>query len=529
MWVAPPRRRVRLTAAFIALAVVAAVAPIALCVLLARNDAGRRQHIDLQAFARRAAERVDLVSRQAAGVLAEILRLPDRRCSPAYLASVRRISFTSRYVQDAGAFQDGAVICSALHGYPLQTPERLPASGWRDFSGLQYWVASGAPSDADHTAILIGLDGAYVAIDAQSYVDVVDQGDKGIAVLNSSNGEMLASTEGADRVLMKAAWEQPDSDRNANYLFVVERASTTPLAIVVSAPKEQWFAASKARLTTWLGVGLLSGIALCGFVLRQLSHRLSLGWQLKQAVQRRNLEVHYQPIIRLDSGRCLGAEALVRWRCDGSWVPPDLFIPLAERLGLLNQVTHQVLDIVVADLRYPLLRTPAFYVSLNASVDDLKDDHLLQVLNETLTGTGIHREQIRVEVTERSFMDLEAGREAIRALRDMGHPVYIDDFGTGYSSLSYLQHFEVDALKIDRSFVETIDEDPETNGLIPHIISMAHSLGIEIVAEGVEHEIQADYLRGAGAQYGQGWWFGKAMPLEELLHFIDNNGHFDGH
>jgi sensor c-di-GMP phosphodiesterase-like protein len=120
-------------------------------------------------------------------------------------------------------------------------------------------------------------------------------------------------------------------------------------------------------------------------------------------------------------------------------------------------------------------------------------------------------------------MDADATRQTIAAFRDAGHPVYIDDFGTGYSSLSYLQTFTIDVLKIDKSFIDTIAQDAASSVVAPHIIEMAHELRVEIVAEGVERDVQVEYLVQRGVQYGQGWLFAKAMRVNELVLWLNES------
>jgi sensor c-di-GMP phosphodiesterase-like protein len=162
-------------------------------------------------------------------------------------------------------------------------------------------------------------------------------------------------------------------------------------------------------------------------------------------------------------------------------------------------------------------------VSINVSADDLRTFRFLNLLTAALRGTGVAPLQIRIEATERSFMNADATRGVIAAFRAAGHPVYIDDFGTGYSSLSYLQTFEVDVLKIDKSFVDTIAQDTASSVVAPHIIAMAHELGLEIVAEGVESGTQAIWLLDKGVQYAQGWYYAKAMPVDEFARWLGRN------
>jgi sensor c-di-GMP phosphodiesterase-like protein len=230
--------------------------------------------------------------------------------------------------------------------------------------------------------------------------------------------------------------------------------------------------------------------------------------------------VHYQPVVRLRDRACVGVEALARWQLDGQVVAPDVFVPIAEERALLQPLTDLVLDKVLRELGAHLLADSAFYVSINVGSADLQTDRFLQVLRARLAGTNIRPQQLRIEATERSFLDAEATRQTIAAFRSAGHPIYIDDFGTGYSSLAYLQNFRVDVLKIDKSFIDTIAQEAASSIVAPHIIAMAHALGLEIVAEGIEHEAQVDYLLLRGVQYGQGWLFAKALTASVLADFL---------
>ncbi len=244
------------------------------------------------------------------------------------------------------------------------------------------------------------------------------------------------------------------------------------------------------------------------------------GGSLEWAIRHRQLVVHYQPIAELATRQCVGVEALVRWRQDGHNIAPDVFIPLVEEHGLIQRLTDLVLDKTLEELRTHLRANPAFYVSLNVSAEDMRTDRFLRLLTSRLECSGIAPGQIRIEVTERSFMDADVFQDMIAAFRRAGHPIYLDDFGTGYSSLSYLQNFKVDALKIDKSFVDTIDQDTASSPVALHIIRMAQDLGLNVVAEGIELDSQARYLALHKVRYGQGWFFAKPMPARDLFAYL---------
>ena len=269
-----------------------------------------------------------------------------------------------------------------------------------------------------------------------------------------------------------------------------------------------------------LPLGLLMAAFIVGIVVWLSRRRLSLMGELKIAIERREFFVHYQPIIALDTGVCVGAEALIRWRRpDGSIIRPDLFIPVAEESDLILPITDQVIACVIADMRAALVADRELHIAINLCASDIETGRVLDVLERALDGTGIEAQQIWLEATERGFINVEAARATIDKARARGHAVAIDDFGTGYSSLSSLQNLPLDALKIDKSFVDTIGTDAATSSVTPHIIAMARTLNMLIVAEGIETQQQADYLLERKVEFGQGWLFAKALPAAEFLTF----------
>lgn len=252
-----------------------------------------------------------------------------------------------------------------------------------------------------------------------------------------------------------------------------------------------------------------------------LRKRLSPLAELTIAVQQREFVVHYQPIIHLATGACVGAEALVRWRRpDGTLVQPDLFIPLAEESGLILPITDQVVETCIRDLRELLGVDRSLHVAINLSAADITTGRFIGVLQKALEGSGINNEQIWLEATERGFIDVNSASMHLAKARELGFGIAIDDFGTGYSSLQYLEQLPTDALKIDKCFIAAIGRTVATSSVISHIIDMAKTVGLKIVAEGVETQAQATYLRAHGVEFAQGWLYAKAMPVEDFLAFV---------
>jgi sensor c-di-GMP phosphodiesterase-like protein len=228
--------------------------------------------------------------------------------------------------------------------------------------------------------------------------------------------------------------------------------------------------------------------------------------------------MEYQPIIDLQTGTWVGVEALARWRrADGTMVRPDFFIPVAEEYQLIQQVTERVLMLVMREMPEMLRIDPHFYISINLSSADVQSEAFVAQLRDGLRNAGLRPANLHVEATERGFLNTDVGRRVIRDIRAMGVQVAIDDFGTGYSSLSYLETFDLDYLKIDKSFVDTMGMNAVTSQVALHIIGIAKSLGLQMIAEGVESEAQAQCLRFHGVQYAQGWLFGKPMSSGDIV------------
>jgi EAL domain-containing protein (putative c-di-GMP-specific phosphodiesterase class I) len=248
---------------------------------------------------------------------------------------------------------------------------------------------------------------------------------------------------------------------------------------------------------------------------------MGLELDLRHAISRGDFTLHFQPVVALESGRAIEAEALVRWKHPqrGLLLPGD-FIALTEEAGLIVPLGRWILQEACRQLRAWQAASAAMAalgMSVNLSARQLQHPDLVEDVAQVLRETGIDPGALRLEITETAVMhDAPATLEKLEALKKMGVQLAIDDFGTGYSSLGYLKHFPVDALKIDRSFVRGVGRDVGDTAIVRAVITVAKSLGLSVTAEGIENEEQLEQLHSLGCDRGQGYYFAKPIPGDRI-------------
>jgi diguanylate cyclase (GGDEF)-like protein len=252
--------------------------------------------------------------------------------------------------------------------------------------------------------------------------------------------------------------------------------------------------------------------------------RVRIERELRAAVEKGELQVHYQPQFDCKSKVLVGVEALVRWPQPlGGFIAPSEFIPIAEECGLINEVGRWVLRRACADAAGWALNTGRrLTMAVNVSARQLKDKRFIQHLRDALAENRVPPDLLELELTESLLMeDVEGAVEFMRSVRELGVQLSIDDFGTGYSSLAYLQAFPIDKLKIDRSFISLLPDAGFT--IAAAVINLAHGFGLSVVAEGVEEKKQLEWLEEAGCDIVQGYHLGRPMSTQAMLEFIRLN------
>ncbi|SOO34152.1 EAL domain-containing protein [Xanthomonas citri] len=508
-------KRQRIISVTVLLVLLSAALPIGLSYYLAWRLALVREEGRLSQLAALSIRRTETAFDEAHGILLSMAasRLPP--CSPAHLAQMRALVLTSHYIVELGRFQQGRLSCTSWGQLRNTIPQRTA-----DFvvkRGIAVPTRLLPLANPQRPLMALQLGDYNVLINPDTLADINIPPGLQLAI-GTPDGQILSSTGTAAEHLLidPTAKREPGDLMLSQVLFGRDRRGDW--AAVVTEPAAYLRGPLAAARWQLVPVGIATALLLVGAVLWVSRRRLSPLARLGIAVQRGEFIVHYQPIIALDSGACVGAEALVRWQQpDGVLVPPDAFIPLAEQSGLILPITDLVVAEVIRELGPTLAADPALHVAINVSADDIKSGRVQGVLEQALRGTGVDSGQLWVEATERSLMDIDAARTTIPHLRGAGHTVSIDDFGTGYSSLQYLQGLPLDALKIDKSFVDTIGTHSATSAVTAHIIEMAKTLRLRTIAEGVERQEQLDYLRAHGVDLAQGWLFSRALPATGFI------------
>ncbi len=510
-------RRSYLVASAIAAGIIVAILPLMLAFQLSYERAIAQEQRKLNELADRGLRNATAILAQASDTLTDFAFRPVAPCTHEHIRLMRVATLSTRAVDLIIHFSHGLAKCTSW-GIVSGSATHLPPDQQLG-NGMGMRLVAYPPGIVSMSMVQISSSDHAVLIAPSRFLPRSANGTERVAVF-SAKGGLIAAQWDMDVVLASALVNSaavPDMPD----LLVAQAKGDDVVVVAYTQRSDAWILASQL-LWYWIPPGAIGSVLFVYFVCRLLERRLSVHGQLRAAIERRELFICYQPMVDLATGRCVGAEALLRWdSLDSGMIPPDLFIPLAEKHGFIGRITLLVLELVAHDMATTLAKNRDMHVSVNLSADDMKDGKALQALGDMVKNKDIQPSQIWLEITEGSFLELESAYTFVVEVRKRGHVVAIDDFGTGYSSLLALQELQFDILKIDKSFVQQIGKAAATGTVTTHIISMAKALGLRIVAEGVESADQVRYFCEQGVDWGQGWWYAKPMSAHDFKSFTE--------
>ncbi|PPE57600.1 diguanylate phosphodiesterase [Pectobacterium brasiliense] len=445
-------------------------------------------------------------------------------CDNFHLGLLRKVAYDNNYIQDVVYIDGNRPRCSSMMNdiNTMFLPE--PDFRYKDIYNIWYKIES--PLNKNKPMIYVGATRHLVVLNPRSFLDVPSYSYNiryALLEKNKLDGRVILSDSMSSSIYSRltAGGNNPDRFYIDDKYYVLKPLPDSDLALMVRADKP-------VKLSFYLTVffSALPIFMLISLLLSEVISRKSLAIQspryvLNQALRQKEFELHYQPIIKLDTAQVVGCEALIRWRhSDGRLITPDSFIPMIRQVGLMKELTFFVINEALQTANVLRNRYPEMFVSINLEAAEFEDIDVFNYLVEQVAIYELDGANVNVELTESSMIEPQKAAPMVELYQQKGIDVAIDDFGTGYSGLSYLERVKANKLKIDKSFVGNISDHSPTDIVLSHIVSMAHCLNLHIVAEGIETPAQEAYLKSLGVAYAQGWLYSKALTQEDLLAFL---------
>lgn len=495
--------------------------PVMLALWVSHQQAVSQTRKQLSTFAHLALDKTERVILQADLARDAAEQYQGQACTPAHQQRMLNIIHGRLYINELIYAQGDRFLCSTVMS-PTES-FIMPAADYKRKPNISIYYFRDTPFFTGYRMTYMQR-GNYVAvINPLSYSEVMsDDPELAWGVYDTVTDTFFSLSEQAWAAQLlplvrrhEAVFQQDDR------FYTVVRSDKRPIAVIVSTTMQRFYQNLSQQLMILLPLALISSILLLMLWARARRQYYSPPRMLQRALKQRQLCLHYQPIIDIKNEKCVGAEALLRWPgCHDEVMSPVEFIPLAEKEGLIAQVTDYVVEEVFSDMGTFLASHPQLYISINLSASDFHSSRLIAMIAEKVREYGVLAQQIKVEVTERGFIDVSKTTPVIQAFRQAGYEVAIDDFGTGYSNLHNLYSLNVDILKIDKSFIDTLTTNSTSHLIAEHIIEMAQSLRLKTIAEGVETAEQVSWLYKRGVRYCQGWHFAKALPSQDFIHWL---------
>ncbi|POU70761.1 EAL domain-containing protein [Leclercia sp. LSNIH6] len=492
--------------------------PVMLALWFAQQRAVNETSSQLRSFAALALDKTELVIQQVELARHAAEKYSGNICTPEHRQYMLNIVRGRLYIADLLYAEGKAFLCSTTS--TPENPYLISAANYQRAPDVSIYYYRDTPFYAGYKMTYMQVGNYVVVVNPLTYSEVMSA-DRSLAwgVFDTVNNDFFSISEQAkEKALKKLIGDNEAIFQNEGRFYTILHSDKRPIAAIVSTTNQRFYEVLYHQATLTLPLGMISSIIILLMWSRTRREFNSPGRLLHRALNKRQLCLHYQPIIDIKTNACVGAEALLRWPgFNGPVMSPVEFIPLAEKEGMSERITDYVVEEVFSDLGHFLACNPHLYISINLSATDFHSSRLIAMITDKARHYNVRAQQIKIEVTERGFIDVPRTTPVIQAFRQAGYEVAIDDFGTGYSNLHNLYSLNVDILKIDKTFIDTLTTNSTSHLIVEHIIEMAQSLRLKTIAEGVETVEQVMWLNKRGVQYCQGWHFAKAMSPQDFM------------
>ncbi|MEI7381358.1 EAL domain-containing protein [Pectobacterium versatile] len=445
-------------------------------------------------------------------------------CDDLHLGLLRKIAYDNDYIQDVVYIDGNRLRCSSMMSEINSM--FLPSPDFYYKNNYNIWYKIESPLNRNKPMIYVGATRHLVVLNPRSFLDVPSYSyniQYALLEKNKGDGRVILSDLMSDDIYSRLVVGDNNPERFyiGDKYYVLKPLPDSDLALVVSADQSTSLSFYLKIFFSALPIFLLLSLVLSILISKKSLTIQSPLYVLRQALRQKEFELHYQPIIKLDTAQVVGCEALIRWRhSDGHLITPDSFIPMIRQVGLMKELTLFVINEALQTASVLKKSDPDMFVSINLEAAEFEDMSVFNYLVEQVAVYDLDGANVNVELTESSMIEPQKAAPMVELYQQKGIDVAIDDFGTGYSGLSYLERVKANKLKIDKSFVGNIRDHSPTDIVLSHIVSMAHCLNLHIVAEGIETPIQEAYLKSLGVAYAQGWLYSKALTQEALIAFL---------
>ncbi len=499
-------------------ALVVILISMAIVTILYMGSAWYQRELALEGQAGVILDRANDLVRETRVAIVQVSRLTTEPCSADDLAAMRLIAINLFFLMDIARGHDGHVQCDIAGGTEPPIRDLGPPS-FSSRLGLKVWIDAAVFPDRRLRAIVAEGGGVMTFSRPVMFTDKFKAlGDANAAITSIDGNRLFAWSDNP------AAPPAPFTDGGVwrgspleHRLRVCDQDGNLCVHLHGAALTGLWPIPLPVLLVLML-VGLVVGLMVYGLGAAWLASRRTLLNRLRRAIRNDDMVVVYQPLVCMSDRRLVGMEALARWQLrSGEMVSPDIFIPMAERQGLIKDLTANIITRVLSEMAGVLMSNESLYVCINISLEDLLSPTLAEHLDAECLLHGVGRSQVALEITERATDEVDRISEAVHRLRDRGFRVCLDDFGTGYSSLGYLATLPIDKIKLDKLFTRSVGTSLVGTIVLSQICAMVKTLELRIVFEGVETEEQAAALcELAPGAIGQGWLYGRPMPAADI-------------